>query len=170
MKRLMMLALLLMCVPCFAQRTVPTPPAEDNGVFKWTALDSGETVTKNFYFGFAGRRTGYSGYSMLYVYTDSASTATQTVASYDSLKGDAYALDYDEISQQMEQCQTSRCVSETDSINVANWNEWGTGHSDDTFTLSKVLNFGSSDGVRVVFTAMSDLLIRLELKYAQDAN
>lgn len=154
----------------FAQKTVPLVPNEDrnapNGGYKWTSLDSAGTVTKNFYFRNLSNpeRHGYNGYCAVYVWTDSATTATQTVASYDSLKIDAYVLKYDEISEQYEVCSTF-CVSGKDSINVANWISWGTAGNDDNFKVSKVLNVQNADGVRIVATAKSDLIIREELMY-----
>lgn len=151
----------------FAQKTISLTPDEDNGQYKYTALDSGTTVTKNFYFSQRTERHGYNGYVTVYVFTDSALVATQTVATFDSLTVNAYVLIYDEISQAWEQGITGLLVSGKDLINVLDEAAWGTGHSDAKYTASKVLNLQSCDGVRLVASAMSDLIYRVELKFNQ---
>lgn len=154
----------------FSQITVPEPPFEDRSQFKFTQLDSGSTLTRNFYFNKTGGRSQYAGFNTLYVYTDSATTATQTVVTYDSLLVDAFALEYDEVSGQMEVCQTALCTDGKDSVNVASWINWGANHSDNKFTISKVLNLQLCDGVRVVAQAKSDVNLRFEHKQAKDNN
>jgi hypothetical protein len=166
MKKLLAFILVLgLAFPALAQQTVTlTYPTNTN---QWATLDSAGTVTADFVFSSRWQRHGYSGFCTVYMLIDSAVTATQTVASYDSVTVNAYALIRDPIDSQYEIGTTNQFVAGKDSIQVfAPATNWSTNHSDDTYAASKIMNIQNCDGIRIVATSQSDCIIRFFLKYS----
>lgn len=161
------LFLVLLCSNLFAQSSVTVQPTEMGSRFPfYRQVDSSATATVtnwNFYFSSNKDKNPHSGYQTLVAWADSALTGS--VGDRDSLFIDAFALKYDKITGAYEQC--SNCSSD-DSTNVASWIDWGTLHSDSKFLLSKVLNFGVYDGIRLAVTSKAPVALRFELPIAEE--
>lgn len=165
MKKLILI-LVMIGTPVLAQKTTRALPDQDNDVLTWTNIAAGDSLIHDFYFSRRPERSSYSGYAAYYGWAD---TASGGAGARDSLLVYAEALKYDGLSSQYEVCQPGLCISGKDSINVLNWATWGTNHTDDNFTISKVLNVQHADGVRVVIkNAGAALMWRDELLFAQD--
>lgn len=157
--------LFLIVLPLHAQEnTLTIWASQDDYKAQWTEIAAGGSVTHDFIFSQRFERHGYAGFSAYYAWVD---TAAGGAGARDSLKIDAYVLVYDKLSGQHEIGTPALLVSGKDSINVAQYINWGTNHSDDKFTISKVLNVQSADGIRVITSnAGAALKFRDEIKFS----
>lgn len=170
-KALLGVMFLLFAVQVFAQTNVTLFPDLVNGSAHgrdpdttWTNVTGGSSATFEFHFYESKRyRNLYSGSEAVFVFVD-----TTTAGDGQGLRAYARPLIYDKVSNQYEKIVEPNA---SDSTNIAQNFNWQTNHDDNSYSLSKALNFLISDGVFVkVFADSSNAAfkIRVILKQAVD--
>ena len=132
----------------FSQTTVSQPPVLVNGSTlvnpdtAWTTIAGGASATFEWHFAGSERKSNrYAGFSAIFMWVD-----TTTAGDGQGLRAYARPMIYDQFDSQFEKIVEP---NSNDSTNIAQNFNWQTNHDDDSYSLSKALNFLDSDGVFV---------------------